>query len=421
MKRVIVMALLCVYVNAKGISQPITENKAFPIQLLPKSLKEKWVPGKPALIEVFSSFCSSSFTVLPELKKIDELFHSRLQLFLIGKQDSNIAETYRQYAELYNLSFPVAIDSSFFRNITTGYLPTFIWVNKRGMVKALTGDNQVTHSNIELLLNDQPIYVEKYLPARQLTGFLEDVQRDSNLMIRSELTRWNKSDPILAPISINKQASHFQALGITHRQMYYYAFAGKRYWSVDDSLYGTLSKAIVFDAGDDAGIGVDSGARYNYRLAVNKTIGVNDFMGALREDLDRSMPYTAALEYRLMPYWRLTAIGGDTTRLATKSIEAVGQVSHSSINVKNHPLKVIIQLLDHYFPYGEPILDETGIKGNIDLSMAAVLSDREDLRKGLEKAGIVMEKGEKLMKVIVLKPKMGSVATKRAAATPPTN
>jgi hypothetical protein len=48
-------------------------------------------------------------------------------------------------------------------------------------------------------------------------------------------------------------------------------------------------------------------------------------------------------------------------------------------------------------------LDETGIQGNIDLEMDCIWTDLNDVKKELRKNGLDLVKGEKKLKVLVIR------------------
>lgn len=396
-------ACLCLAFCINSTSQVIREHRQFPMHRLPSILKAKWEIGKPALIEVFSSSCSIGFSILPTLKEIKDSFGESLQVFLIGASDGSFVNTYERFASWYKLNFSIAFDTGFYRLFNTGFLPTFLWVDANGIVQALTGNIEVTSDNVKNLVSGRTIYRQQILPAYTLTGFLTN-SRNSNLIIRSELTEWAEPEPTSLPLSVSSKKNYFQALGATLKQLYFYAFVGKVYWSSNDSLYGNFSKTILIDS-IKSRINVDWNKRFSYRLAFSENPSYSSFLRAMQLDLERSLSFSADIELRIMPYWKLIVKNGDTTQLSTRYTESIGSATHDSIDLKNHSMNTLIQILHRYYPHDDPIIDETGIKGNVDLKIVGVLEDRYSLMEALKKTGLELVPGKKLMKVIVLRPK----------------
>lgn len=412
MKRFIVTIFLCLYAKMLLYAQPIEAETILSLKELPPAIGKEWKKGVPAIIEVFSSFCSTSFTSLPLLKKMKAQFGNEIQFFLIGKKDKTIEDTYQQFAAWYDLDFGVAMDSIFPNKINTGYLPTFIWVNSSGKIVALTGNLEVSNSNIELFLKGNPIERKTFQPDNVLTGFLKNYQHDTSFLFRSELTNWTKTDAVATPFAVDFDKNYFQALGVTLKQLYFFAFCGKRYWSSTDSLYEHFSRLIIFDSiqGNPA---IDMDKAYNYRIVFKDRPAAEDYLKYIQDDLNRALPYTAKMERRLMPYWRLIITDGDTSRIASRHTETKGTVTQAAVDLINHPLWPLIETLQVLYVQDQPIIDETGIKGYVDIKFRAVLSDRDALRNGLRQAGLDLVQGSKWMDVIVITPKETKVAVKR--------
>lgn len=412
MKRFIVTIFLCLYAKMLLYAQPIEAETILSLKELPPAIRKEWKKGVPAIIEVFSSFCSTSFTSLPLLKKMKAQFGNEIQFFLIGKKDKTIEDTYQQFATWYDLDFGVVMDSIFPNKINTGYLPTFIWVNNSGKIVALTGNLEVSNSNIELFLKGNPIERKTFQPDNVLTGFLKNYQHDTNFLFRSELTNWTKTDPVATPFAVDFDKNYFQALGVTLKQLYFFAFCGKRYWSSTDSLYEHFSRLIIFEStqGNPA---IDMDKAYNYRIVFKERPAPEDYLKYIQDDLNRALPYTAKMERRLMPYWRLIIPDGDTSRIASRHTETKGTVTQAAVDLTNHPLWPLIESLQVLYVQDQPIIDETGVKGYVDIKFRAVLSDRDALRNGLRQAGLDLVQGSKWMDVIVITPKETKVAIKR--------
>ena len=127
-------------------------------------------------------------------------------------------------------------------------------------------------------------------------------------------------------------------------------------------------------------------------------------MEVLQRELHNWFNYEIKLEIRKMPYWKLIASEKAKINLPTKVHKSFYQgIPHVGFKAKNYPLKnLIVQLWANN--QGEPpFIDETGIKGNIDISLDCVLTNLDDVKKALGKYGLNLIKGEKDMKVIVIR------------------
>jgi hypothetical protein len=74
-----------------------------------------------------------------------------------------------------------------------------------------------------------------------------------------------------------------------------------------------------------------------------------------------------------------------------------------AIILKNQPVSDIIELVWSKNQNEPLFVDETGIAGNIDLTLNCVFTDFADLKRELQKNGLMLENGKKEMNVIVIR------------------
>ena len=74
------------------------------------------------------------------------------------------------------------------------------------------------------------------------------------------------------------------------------------------------------------------------------------------------------------------------------------------MNAKSIYVSTLLTIMSSYNGDGlMPFIDETGIPGLIDINISAAMTDIEDLRKALEKQGLILQKGEVKRKVLVIR------------------
>ena len=108
----------------------------------------------------------------------------------------------------------------------------------------------------------------------------------------------------------------------------------------------------------------------------------------MQKDLQYYFGYVASLEECILPYWRLIAKPGAADRLRSKSGEARVTGDLGGMSIKNSPMIRLVAIICSQFQEDQPFLDETGIEGNIDIQLDAVLTDFNEVKKVLEKNGL---------------------------------
>lgn len=167
--------------------------------------------------------------------------------------------------------------------------------------------------------------------------------------------------------------------------------------------------------------GYDADRRYHYSLKVQTGQPVT--AGYLKEraqrDLQNYFGYQVTVENRQMPYWKL--IVADTSKvnagLLTKTPGKKlkwGDESTPPWTFTNVIMRDIIYMLSTTYGFGSfnygklsvedqiPFIDETGIKGEIDLKFDRNWSF-DDMRNYLAELGLVLVKSKKEMKVVVIR------------------
>jgi hypothetical protein len=127
-------------------------------------------------------------------------------------------------------------------------------------------------------------------------------------------------------------------------------------------------------------------------------------MGVMQNDLKNFFGYDVRVETRKMSYWRLVADAKWRSKLISKSDTSfVAGIARIEFIIRNRPIKNIINFLAASFQNGPPFIDETGINENIDLTIHALVTDFDEIKASLNENGLDLVKGEKEMKVIVIR------------------
>ncbi len=386
--------------------------------------KDNWttisgLEGKSVIIDAFTSGCIICFKSLPKINNWQHKYREQLQFLLVGKKDAAIEKTYERFRARYDLNLPVNFDPAVMEILGCRSFPEYIWINAEGVIKAITGSKELNEDNIQLFLSGKEINLgaepEKIqFNASRLYLVNGNGGNDSNYLYRSVLTAWSKGQPVITPQRLLVKNNSFQVLGITRDQLYKYAFTGMSFWSVEDSLYERFYPFPVAENTDSVCIPSTDDPLYCYSLSY-PDIGTGN-ESKLREiiyqDLERIFKLEAGVKRLQIPVWHLVLKDGDTSEIASQNKVFSGSRTYGGIHVKAFPMTEFIRFLQMNNPLAGPFINDTGIKGLIDISFDAVISDIDDLRKGLQSVGLDLKKENKEMDVIVYKRMLSNVAAK---------
>jgi hypothetical protein len=174
------------------------------------------------------------------------------------------------------------------------------------------------------------------------------------------------------------------------------AYWGKLLGRTEDSIYGKVwpSPIIVDSSYEDN--------RYCYTAAYRGSV-VPDLYSMLRSDLYSYFNYKVSVETREMPCWIVTCTNDGRVRLRSKATVFSGVLDHAGFDYQHIDIGYLISVLAYYDSDTDmPFINETRIDYPIDLKVDALLTRREDFFAALRRAGIVIDRATRPMKVLVL-------------------
>jgi hypothetical protein len=109
------------------------------------------------------------------------------------------------------------------------------------------------------------------------------------------------------------------------------------------------------------------------------------------------------IQTRILPCWKLVATKTARERLSTKGELQQYNGDHAGFTLTNAPVKRLLKIIWGYHQLEPPFIDETGITGNIDITMDALMTNLDDIRNCLQKNGLSLVRSTMKMKVIVIR------------------
>jgi thiol-disulfide isomerase/thioredoxin len=385
--------------------------------------RDKWL-----VLDFWSTGCVSCVESFPKINKIQIEFKDRLQFLMIGWDDKYIRPTYEKLRQRYDLKLALAYDTLLFKRFGIYSVPRIIIVDRNGIVRAITSSSEITEENMEALISGKQIEFAKINGSGDFDhiDFGKPIltngngEADTDFLYRSLLSRWKPS------ISIQMQdfseafnwsnylKTGIQETGLDLNFLYRIAFSGYYYFTpYDTAVYGRFWPSPVLETRDSSAfVSVFHGTTvkniYCYSLIVPPEKATNkNLQELMQKDLKNYFGFEVSLENRKMPYWRLTASDSAKIKLLTKGGAPDYPTSKGSSGfiLKNMPIRFLIGIILNHHAKISPILDETGLEGNIDITIDALVTNFDELLKSLKKNGLDLIRSEKIMKVIVIRDK----------------
>lgn len=392
-----------------------------------KHFSNQDLKGQWTFIDFWSSTCTSCITSFPKISKLQEQFKKQALFLLIGINDQtynkNIKQLFEKLVKKQNLHIASAYDSILSNHWEIGSLPHIIIVDPDGIVRHITGGRDMTAAKIQDLIDGKPVsfYPKSFVQNKPLekANPAQQVNEPTEILFNSIITRW-KNEKQSVPLSIddfinfNKTAA-FQVTMVPLEALYKFAYTGMWDWTSNDSLYTQIHPNIILELDDSVNFLYDYTTNvgmgtYNYSLTVPKEQrNKNTVMKVMQQDLKSTFGYEVLVENKEMPVWLLVAKKEAVEKLKTKGGDRYynGGISGgpAGFTVTNYPISSFLDLVKKYISKQDPspFLNATGIEGNIDVTIDALMTNRADIRKALQKKGMDLIKKNQTMKVIVIK------------------
>lgn len=402
------------------------------------------VSSKSMILDFFSLGCTSCFASFPKVNKLNSEFRDELQIILVG-QDSKergkmLRNAYEKYKGKYSLNLPVAYDSAIFQKFKIGGVPHLVWIDKSGIVKAISSSSDLTKENIEAFLTGKDfVFDDNSWESQETRKNVFDIKKpflvngnggsDSVFLQRSLLAQWKKGMPAGGSAEIrnyrrlhnyykNEKINYpMQILAWPLINLYRFAYFGQLAdWSkegLDTSggmMYANYSYSPILEVKDKSLFEFEWGSEKNkfcYSLVLPMDKNTNfQIMTVMQRDLQNFFGYDVKIETRKMPVLYLISTEETRKRLLTKGDPSNVIGNPGTISIMNNTIDHLISAIVYnasLVAKDLPVLDKTEIKDRIDITIEGVLTDIEEVKKALHLKGLDLIPGEKEMKVIVIR------------------
>lgn len=117
--------------------------------------------GKSVIIDCWGRYCAPCIITLGKLDSIQKEFSNQLQVITVSEitNKEELYKTLGKYRQTKNLSLPVVLgNQQIIKYFPYKLISHIVWINSKGIVKAITGSEQITKQNVQAFLNDEPLH-----------------------------------------------------------------------------------------------------------------------------------------------------------------------------------------------------------------------------------------------------------------------
>ncbi|OQP64113.1 hypothetical protein A3860_22160 [Niastella vici] len=363
--------------------------------------------GKVVIIDFWGTFCIPCINAIPKMEQLQKKFGDSLQVLMVATDGFQKAKQFYETRQKANkpMYLPCAINRKFVKYFQLNGVPTYVWIDEKGFIKAITDQSQITEQNIGDFIRGKPV---------QLRQMVKEVRRDYKKSLVATASEMDSSS-VLYNSSLTKYLSGFTStytpltrgrtkVSVTNLSiplLYRIAFG--------DTANSIEYNRTVIESAHPEKLSCPKSESFEawridntfcYELMVPKE-KQKDILKIMQGELKKMFGYNAFQELRTQKCLVLTA-DKDFHFWASKTVIPKVIFSTGGITVTNYPFAQFAGMIQHYIP-DKIIFDETGITGNIDIALQAEMNDVDSVMEALKKFGLHLHWEDRQVQMLVIK------------------
>ncbi|WP_316837260.1 TlpA disulfide reductase family protein [Pedobacter nutrimenti] len=329
------------------------------------------------IINFWETYCVPCVREMPVLNKLAAKFKGKYNMLCVSSQDDHTVDTFIKRNTHDQLMF-TAMDTVLYKYFPHKVVPHNVWIDKNGVVVAITDDYEVNEKNIELALKEK---VELSVKDEDLTFDWRKPLKtaDSIFIYRSVITPFkNIGNGGTLALDTLSQTSRFLSWNTIKTDLIWSAYMKtsrpRDYKLIDIITKDSASFFFPAKEGEMREYGVEKYKEwerknnYCYELYFNRKVGSNQFYDIMTKELCLFFNLKVEVTQKATECWVLTKLNNKILQSRSKGTEKKGYgFSDSKFTASNLPLDEITKILYGFFSKERPFVNETGIRFNINM------------------------------------------------------
>lgn len=376
---------------------------------------------KLIILDFWATWCAPCIAMLPKQDSLQQVFKDKIQIIPVTYQTEAEVSTFMEKFNRrmkYKNALPKVVgdEAGLHKAFPHTYLPHYVWIDGSGTVKAITGHEEINavtitaflkSEQVSLTLKEDPLRI----PFDSSKPFLIDGNGSNGqtLLYHSILTRYTEG--LNGGLSVNVDSLGNGSLLFTNSTLFWLykmSYGGDSLWIQENRAEINLKDPQRFNYDPSYGTIRSWNRKYAfcYQLLRQETTRAQLFK-TMTEELDRLFPdIEASLQPREKLCLVLSRIPGAEVPYS-KIEKQKAQIEPDGYTLENAPLRTFVLDMNMMVLQKSPLpfIDETGITGNLDMRLYAILTDFDTLAKELERYGFRLTQENRKINVLVINDK----------------
>lgn len=391
--------------------------------------------GKLLILDFWGTWCAPCVANIPKMDSLQKEFGDKVQFLPVTDEP---LERVKRFADNYLLLngkkvMTVYNDRTIKKMFNIGALPYYVWIDENGKIIAKTTDKELTVELISQALKKstkninsrtdrstanidlkKPIFNVSYSEI----GSTQSVSTDSNRLSQTTVSNYIPG----LKSQTHYDGIHYFSMNTSVANQYTHMYAMLYYGQMTPSI---LSKGrIRYEITDERKLArlksdsrgqeytdflIKNGTCYELIWPKSTTLNRKQLLNWVKSDLDRNFgdPLKIAVNIEKLLVDSCLVLERIDPKINIKSVavknnEEFDRYSYKSSNI---PFSIFFERLSGYYLQlsDMPLLDHTGISGNVDLNIKGDLKNISDLNGQLKKYGLRIVIKSAVADVIVFK------------------
>jgi thiol-disulfide isomerase/thioredoxin len=433
----IAMATLCLFLrtNAQVPSNPKLQLRPLAIgQMMPEltltgvhnyksnTLNLADLEAKLIIIDFWATWCSPCVAMIPKIDQLQQRYHGDIQFISVTYQkEEEVVSFMKKLEERGHVTYQVPLitnDKTLNKLFPHTTLPHYVWIGANGLVKAITGMEDVTAENIDKMLDNQTLSLrekkETSIPYDSSKPFLIDRNGGDGkeMVYHSVLSGYVEGLPskFLIERADSVHVNRLLDLNTSILWLYKYAF-GKGY----TTFFPANNVSIEVEHPEELTTGLSSmayldwlsrpGHGFCYELRLPKNLAFK-FFEVMQANLKLLFPqYTATVEKRKVKTMVLVRLkGADVIQTSHPGGQRIEKFNGFGFKLQNSNINTLIDRVKYGFHINSkyPFRNETGYEGQIDMVIKADLRSITDMNRAFQPYNLQWKEREIEQNVLVI-------------------
>ena len=355
------------------------------------------------LLDFWATWCGSCLKNFKKMHELEKQFEGRVKIIPVTEESSAVLNKFfsTPNGKRYSSTSSVKEDEIFHQLFPHKAVPYIIWI-KNGKLINTTDADQVTEQTVSEILNKKTsslqtvIQVDRSRPFMLSENF--DLEKQTEMMSYSILSKGRIRGAAGGTVFRRKGESVYgrlfsnMVLLSVYRGIAYEMFSKNGQQLNDKRILKFVKnpEELIFDATTEDRI---QDSRYYTFDFIDTASDADSLYPNMLKTLNRTLPYMVTIEEKIMKCWIISKTNKNVTGKAYKDTDP-----HS-------PMKSILSILnvdERFTPL--PVIDETGISGNIGIDIKKITGLAE-LKKVLAKHNLQITEEERKLMMLVIRDK----------------